>query len=597
MKSKKVILLVDDEEAILFSLQRIMELSGEFEILTAGNGKEALKRIKRMIPDLILSDIAMPEMDGLELCRKIRSNEITRNIPFIFLTAKRDLMIDGFKAGGDDFIIKPFTFDEVMVKIEAMFRRVRQSQEQANQIKGELKEYGLDQVLKICAKKSISGAIILQKKGQVGEIELERGDITKIVFKDFDENAALDELRSWNTGIFVIRPIGVKLRPEFLASYSKEKRNYKLDEAVEIAAGTWWVGRRNPKSLLQQNVYLRRFRQEEKSLNYLIDPGGPADFPFISKKISDLLGSISKVHLYSLHSSDPGVCMNAIYLRKTNTKAVCITSEDNWSQIIHYEIHPKSVKLINNFKDNRAPLSTGHNLQYIPIPFCSEKGSFMTYDPETRVLFSGDLFGGLNSAVQEDRLYAQEEDWDGIRTFHQRNMPSSKALQAAVDQISALKPAPLIIAPQQGMILRGKVMEQMMEKLYYLETGVDLMDIENEADAVKAYIDVCNDFLKESSSYISIDRIKQKLVEDTGLLSNCSFKDGIIEDIYHNPQETFEHLVMTVVEGEEASVNNQLKSFALKQVHAKGLPVPNLSWDSDPTLTTSPARLFDEKKD
>ena len=153
MKSKKVILLVDDEEAILFSLQRIMELSGEFEILTALNGKEALKRIKRMIPDLILSDIAMPEMDGLELCRKIRANEITRNIPFIFLTAKRDLMIDGFKAGGDDFIIKPFTFDEVMVKIEAMFRRVRQSQEQANQIKGELKEYGLDQVLKICAKK------------------------------------------------------------------------------------------------------------------------------------------------------------------------------------------------------------------------------------------------------------------------------------------------------------------------------------------------------------------------------------------------------------------------------------------------------------
>ena len=144
-------------------------------------------------------------------------------------------------------------------------------------------------------------------------------------------------------------------------------------------------------------MYLRRFRQEDKSLNYLIDPGSPSDFPFISKKISSILGSVSKIHLYSLHSPDADVCMNAIYLRKTNSKAICITSEENWSQAIHYEIHPKSVKLINNFKEGQAPLATGHTLQFITVPFCSVKGSFMTYDPDTRVLFSGDLFSGLNT--------------------------------------------------------------------------------------------------------------------------------------------------------------------------------------------------------
>jgi len=596
VKTKKVILLVDDEETIVHSLQRILELSGDYEIVTALNGKDALKKVKSVVPDLIISDIAMPEMDGLEFCKKIRGNEITTNIPFIFLTAKRELMLDGFKAGGDDFILKPFTFDEVMVKMDAMFRRVRQTQEQANQIKGELKEYGLDQVIKICTKKSISGTIILQKRGQIGEIELERGDIVKITFKDLEDNAALDELRSWTTGIFIIRPLGVKLRPEFLAAYAKEKHDYKLDEAVEIASNSWWVGYRNPKTSLQQNVYLRRFKQDDKSLNFLIDPGAPLDFPFISKKISTVLGSMSKIHLYSVHSPTPDVCMNAIYLRKTNTRAICMTSDENWNQLIHYEIHPKSVKLINNFKDGQAPLSTGHVLHFIPIPFCAVKGSFMTYDPDTRVLYSGDLFSGLGVDSQEARLYATEKDWEGIRRFHQQYMPSGAAIQMAIDTINGLTPPPLIIAPQHGMILRGKMMDHVMEKLYHLETGADLLSDPDEEISSAVYLEAANDFLKESSSYISQQRIMSKLEENRPLIANCVLKDTKIQEINGSPQELFEDIVMTVVEGEEASVANQLKSFALKVVHAKGLPVPDLIWDADPTITTTPTHLFDEKK-
>ncbi len=596
MKSNKLILIVDDEEAIVFSLQRILELSGRYEVIAATDAEQALKTIKQTVPDLIISDIKMPGMDGLEFCKKIRSSEITSNVPFIFLTAKRDLMIEGFKAGGDDFIIKPFTFDEVMVKIEAIFRRIRNTQEQANQIKGELKEYGLDQILKICAKKSISGTIILQKKGQIGEIELERGDITGISFKGLEENAALDELRSWENGIFIIRPVGVKLRPEFLAAYSRKSIAYKLDEAVEIGTDTWWVGHRNPKSLMQQNVYLRSFRNDDKAINFLIDPGAPADFPIISKKISAVTGSLSKVHLYSLSNPSPDVCMNAVYLRNTNNKAICLTSEENWSQILHYEIHPKSVKLINSFKDSTAPFATGHRIRFIPTPYCPYYGSFMIYDPDTRILFSGDLFSGLSGHDGEPRLFAKDDDWDGIRAFHQTYMPSGKALRLALEKVNELDPSPLMIAPQHGMILRADMLDEVLQRLNFLETGSELLlRDEQEADP-QLYIEACNAFLNESSSYIPFDRIFGKITKNTFLQSGAAFRDNKLLHIFNNPMEVFEQLVITVTEGEEAQLISQLKSYALKLMHTRGLPAPHFAWDADPTITTVPAKLFDDSR-
>ncbi len=595
MKSNKLILIVDDEEAIVFSLQRILELSGTYEVLTATSGEQALKEIKQTVPDLIISDIKMPGMDGLELCKKIRSNEVTTNIPFIFLTAKRELMIEGFKAGGDDFIIKPFTFDEVMAKIEAMFRRIQKTQEQANQIKGDLKEYGLDQILKICAKKSITGTLILQKKGQIGEIELERGDISGISFKDLEENAALDELRSWESGIFIIRPVGIKLRPEFLAAYSRKNIAYKLDEAVEIGTDTWWVGHRNPKTLMQQNVYLRSFRKDDKAINFLIDPGAPADFPIISKKISTVSGSLSKVHLYSLSSPTPDVCMNTIYLRNTNNKAICLTSEENWAQILHYEIHPKSVKLINSFNENTAPFATGHKIQFIATPYCPYFGSFMIYDPDTRILFSGSLFSGLDSHDGQPRLYAKEDDWDGIRAYHQTYMPSGKALRLALEKINALEPTPLLIAPQHGMILRGSMLDDVLQRLNFLETGAELLLRDERETDPQLYIEAGNAFLRECSSYIPLDQISWKINKDTFLQSGASFRNNEIINIFNNPMDVFEQLVITVTEGEEAQLISQLKSYALKLMHTRGLPVPHFAWDADPTITTTPAKLFSEE--
>ncbi len=594
MENKKIILLVDDEEAILFSLQRILELSGNYEIISAHNGKDALLKIRRTVPDMIISDIHMPEMDGIELCKRIREKEVTNNIPFIFLTAKSDMMLEGFKIGADDFIKKPFLLDEVLAKIQAIFRRVDITKQQAHQITGSLNEYSLEKILASCNKENITGVIIMQQNELLGRIELEAGDIKKILYQDMAETEALDHLLKWDTGIFVIQTQGVELKPALFKDRPDKKNENKEAEAVEIGENTWWTGRRNPDSLLQINTYLRRFRNDNKVINYLIDPGAPADFLEVSAKLSRLIGGISRIHIYSLNNQDPDVCMNAVFIGQANPKVICLTSEENWRLISHYNINAENVKLINTFIDGKVKLSTGQQVSFIPSPFCHAMGAFLSYDLENRVLFSGGLFSGISDAKRINELYAGEEDWDGIRAFHQIYMPANKALRYAIDQIRKLEPAPLLIAPQYGLLLRGIIMQRFIERIYNLDTGVDLLSDENEPHDFEEYQTVCNELIRETAALMPMAKINAKIEKHPSLLALCDYKDGKIYKIFSRPAELFENLIAALITGEDSSPANQIKSTALKTVHARGLPAPHLDWDSEPTISITPKHLFDE---
>jgi CheY-like chemotaxis protein len=225
MAMKKTLMLVDDEENSLFALQRMLEVSGDYDVLSFLSAREAIKKTREFIPDLIISDIAMPEMDGIEFCKKIRQNDLTKTTPFIFLTAKKEKMIEGFKAGGDDFLLKPFTLDEVIVKIEAIFRRVKNTKEQISQFKGKLTANGLDKILQICHEKNISGEILLQQEGDFGKLILEKGEVAQVDYQGKNEDEALDILREWDSGVFVVKPMGIKLKPELFMFNAPEKKN------------------------------------------------------------------------------------------------------------------------------------------------------------------------------------------------------------------------------------------------------------------------------------------------------------------------------------------------------------------------------------
>jgi DNA-binding response OmpR family regulator len=122
--SQHTILVVDDEPAIVASLAYCLEMEG-YRVLTASNGEDAARKILEVVPDLIISDIMMPGVDGYELCRRIRLYYKTRRVPFLFLTAKTaaESKLKGMKLGGDDYITKPFDLSELVLKVRRVLAR------------------------------------------------------------------------------------------------------------------------------------------------------------------------------------------------------------------------------------------------------------------------------------------------------------------------------------------------------------------------------------------------------------------------------------------------------------------------------------------
>ncbi len=120
------ILVVDDEKHIRDLIKFNLDKAG-FQVLTAADGKEALKILNNNI-DLIVLDLMLPEIDGLEVCRKMRADDKLKNIPIIMLTAKGEEVdrILGLEMGADDYMTKPFSPRELTARIKAIFRRLSQ---------------------------------------------------------------------------------------------------------------------------------------------------------------------------------------------------------------------------------------------------------------------------------------------------------------------------------------------------------------------------------------------------------------------------------------------------------------------------------------
>ncbi len=130
MIENKTILLVDDEEDILEFLSYNLRKEG-FHILTANNGKEGLLIAKKQKPDIILLDVMMPEMDGIQLCQELRSIKQLDNTFIIFLTARSEEYseLSGFTAGADDYITKPIKPKLLISRINAILRRYNNNED------------------------------------------------------------------------------------------------------------------------------------------------------------------------------------------------------------------------------------------------------------------------------------------------------------------------------------------------------------------------------------------------------------------------------------------------------------------------------------
>ena len=124
---RELILVADDDEDIVRFVEVNLRLEG-FDVAPAVDGTEALRQAEDLVPDLVLLDIMMPEMDGFEVCQRLRASTRTKHIPIIMLTAK-SLSADkvvGLTSGADDYIIKPFDPIELVARVKSALRRVRE---------------------------------------------------------------------------------------------------------------------------------------------------------------------------------------------------------------------------------------------------------------------------------------------------------------------------------------------------------------------------------------------------------------------------------------------------------------------------------------
>lgn len=278
-------------------------------------------------------------------------------------------------------------------------------------------------------------------------------------------------------------------------------------QPVQIAPNTWWVGKRQPGQIFYANPYLRTFPERggsdpKPAFHLLIDPGSNNDFAVVRAKSERVIGSIDKVGGIFINHQDPDVgSAVGLMMGRYTPRAHVLCSEDTWRLVQYYNIPRERFVQMERFP-NGMYFPNGEEILPVPSPFCHFVGAVMLYDPQTKVLFSGDLFGALTDKEAEG-LFADESDWAGMRAFHQIYMPSNQALRYAVRMIREKCPDLEMIAPQHGRVLRGEWVQEFMRRIEALPVGLDILDDRQATDdELRAWTTVMNRVLAMAEPWV-----------------------------------------------------------------------------------------------
>lgn len=348
---------------------------------------------------------------------------------------------------------------------------------------------------------------------------------------------------------------------------------------VEIAPDTYWVGKRDPGNIFYANPYLRRFRGTDpktgrpNEFNLLIDPGSSSDFAQVSTKVTSLIGGLDRLSAVFINHQDPDVGSSAsIISARYAPKAGLLCSEDTWRLIVHQNL-PRSRFIATEKFAHGLNVPTGHRLLPVPSPFCHFRGAVMLYDPETRVLFTGDLFGGVTD-VNAQGLWADESDWNGIRAFHQIYMPVNQALQRVVATIRKLEPGVDIIAPQHGRLIRGPLIQTFLDRMEKLPVGLDIMDEAQDRSHLQAWSAVLERVLALARGYLG-GSVDEKLLGSTELAETARVEPGHVS-IQRLGRWTVEHVVGLLCHGEPPEISGPIMMEATTAAAEYNLPTPHL---------------------
>ncbi len=351
-----------------------------------------------------------------------------------------------------------------------------------------------------------------------------------------------------------------------------------VSSPVEIAENTWWVGKREPSSIFYANPYLRVFPKrsanQKRTFNLLIDPGSAKELAVVRAKVERVIGNINQTTAVFVNHQDPDVGSAAgLLIGRYAPQCHVLCSEDTWRLISYYNIPRDRYVSIERYPSGFR-LPNDERIIPVPSPFCHFVGAVMLYDPQSRVLFSGDLFGGLTDKDAQG-LYADEGDWKGIRAFHQIYMPTNKALRYAITQIQALEPTPQIIAPQHGRVIRGQYVDYYLERLMRLGVGLDLLeDRTTSQEVLQAWSTVLERIVCLARELISPE-VVALLEDDPDLIEFISIEGGQVR-ILRRGKTAVERVVRLLTAGLSSELADPIRYEAVIAAGDLQLATPSI---------------------
>lgn len=341
---------------------------------------------------------------------------------------------------------------------------------------------------------------------------------------------------------------------------------------VELKKNVWWVANRS-ESLLEVNVYLLTYPHAKGQVNVMLDPGPMELLQYLENAVKPIIGSLKNIHAMLINHQDPDVASNAGFIQKLNPRCMVVASEDTWRLIRFFGLKGSRFKAVESYATPRVEMPGGKQLTFVPSPFCHFRGAMMYYDVDNRILFSGDLFGGLSFSQD---LFANEDSWEGIKTFHQLYMPSREALQLAITRIKNLDPQPEMIAPQHGSIIKGSLVGDFIDRMYNLEVGLDLLkNRENEENYIQAVNEMLDE-LDRDASFGSIADYVSRWNEDRSFTNVISLSGKKVSEFKTDPPTAVKSLVEALRNDAGPEREGLVNLVALKALISRNIPVGDI---------------------
>ncbi len=358
-------------------------------------------------------------------------------------------------------------------------------------------------------------------------------------------------------------------------------------QPLTVTENCWMIGHRNPASLLQCNTYLRVFAGPRQGISFCIDPGSQFDESIVAANLRALTGDCGLDYI-TVNHQDPDVTGNLPSLCHSNPAATVMLTEDTWRLVQHLAVRPGNLLFPPALGSRRQILPLGIAWQPVPTPFCHFRGAMAWFDPETRILFSGDLFGGLNQ-LGRVHLFAEEADWGGIAQFHQIYMPSREILRYTIRQIRALSPGVQTIAPQHGHIITGELVPLFLDRLEQLLVGHDLLALELDDRYFREYGELVGLIIEYATDVMGSEEVESRLTAtnvDDQLDQTLSHAGGQWQ-ITQSPYACLAKVFGRLTHGEESSLVEEMRSRVLRSCTDRALPVPPIGWGLENRSTSS----------